>query len=168
MSLGLLTGFPKSASSSSLPGLNDKLHAMSEALSRNTLGRQRLFAAHSHETQQLQQMVSLLTSRANTRVRGGISDAGLMEECQLYALCMQELGVQLAVHSPALSETSGQLYTGFVQLFRRSVQQQEARLSKERDAHQLTRMALSDADSETNFCRSQVRLSRIREHLSRI
>ena len=78
--------------------------------------------------QLLQQMVSVLTARGNrppTRDRG-ISNAGLMEEGQLYAVCMQEVAAQMAVHSPALSELGGALFHGFVNLFQRSVSHQEA------------------------------------------
>ena len=81
-------------------------------------------------------MVAVLTQRAakpSSTLRG-ISSAGIIEEGQLYAVCMQELAAQMSVHSPALSEMSGRLFHGFVGLFQRSVSHQEARLARERDA----------------------------------
>ena len=119
-SLGLLTGIKRTASTPILPlTVSDKLHALSDTLSRKQgpEGRQRLFAGHSHDVQQLRQMVALHTARASRQhgARGSISDAGFIEESQLYTWCMQELAVQLTVHSPALSELCGQLFQGFVQ-----------------------------------------------------
>ena len=159
-SLGLLTGIKRTASTPILPlTVSDKLHALSDTLSRKQgpEGRQRLFAGHSHDVQQLRQMVALLTARASRQhgARGSISDAGFIEESQLYTLCMQELAVQLTVHSPALSELCGQLFQGFVQLFKRSVQHQEARLAREREAHAATKNGADIADSEARFHQQQ-------------
>ena len=159
-SLGLLTGIKRTASTSVLPlTVSDKLHALSDTLSRKQgpEGRQRLFAGHSHDVQQLRQMVALLTARASREhgARGSISDAGFIEESQLYTLCMQELAVQLTVHSPALSELCGQLFQGFVQLFKRSVQHQEARLAREREAHAATKYGADISDGEAKFHRQQ-------------
>ena len=159
MSSGLLTG---SASLPHLPGrpsLTEKLATLSSGLSdhRAPKMRQRVFAAHAHDAQQLQQMVALLTSRSGKppgRDRG-ISNAGLIEEGQLYAVCMQEVAAQMAVHSPALSEMSGQLFHGFVALFQKAVNHQETRLSREREAHEATRVQLREAEAETAHWRTQ-------------
>ena len=96
--------------------------------------RQRIFAAHTHDMQLLQQMVSVLTARA-ARTQGrdrGIAQAGLIEEGQLYAVCMQQLATQVAVHSPALSQLAGELFHGFVGLYKRTIDAQEGRLARER------------------------------------
>ena len=125
---------------------------MSEVLAdRDLKTRQRVFAAHAHDTQLLQHMVAVLTARA-ARPHGrerSIANAGLMEEGQLYAVCMQELAAQMAVHSPALSEMSGQLFHGFIGLFQRSVAHQEQRLAREREAHEKTRVQLKEAQGES-------------------
>ena len=108
-------GFGRLGTSSSLPvltGVSDTISEMAQQLSERTpKTRQRVFAAHAHDTQLLQQMVSVLTARA-ARPQGrdrGISQAGLVEEGQLYAVCLQQVAAQMSVHSPSLSEISGQL-----------------------------------------------------------
>jgi hypothetical protein len=140
------------------PTLSEKLAQLSGGLGDRSRTRQRVFAAHAHDTQQLQQMVAVLTHRtarpAGQRDRG-ISSAGLMEEGQLYAVCMQELAAQIAVHSPALSEMAGALFHGFVALFQRSVTHQEGRLTREREAHERTRVLLREAEAETAHWRAQ-------------
>ena len=68
---------------------------------------------------------------------------------------MQEMAAQIAVHSPALSEMAGHLFHGFVGLFQRSVTQQEARLRREREAHEATRVLLREANAETLHWRAQ-------------
>lgn len=130
-------GLHSSASLPHLPGTAEQLLTLSDELShyRVPKARSRVFAAHAHDTQRLQQMVTVLMQRAG-RPQGrerSITSAGLIEEGQLYAVCMQELAAQVAVHSPLLSEMSGQLFHGFVSLFKKSVGHQEARLGRERD-----------------------------------
>ena len=66
------------------PSLPDKIHAMAEGLHTHELkSRQRLFASHAHDTQLLQQMVSVLMQRANkapTRDRGERRHIGLLSQ----------------------------------------------------------------------------------------
>jgi len=155
-----MRALPTSASAGSLPELNERLAALSENLARGQpKTRQRVFAAHAHDTQKLRQMVSVLTHRSerpqSIPLSGNIADTGLMEEGQLYALCLQELGAQLAVHSPALSSMSGELYHGFVNLFKRMIANLDARLARERHAHGATRKMLVEAENETAAMSSQ-------------
>ena len=143
--------------SKEMQSLSKDLQSLSASLSTHgPKTRQRIFAAHAHDTQQLQQMIAVLTHRASKpagRDRG-IANAGLIEEGQLYAVCMQELAAQMAVHSPALSELSGQLFHGFVNLFQRSVSAQEARLARERDAHEGTRVQFRVAETDAEHWRT--------------
>ena len=112
------------------PTVSDRLSDMALNLSqREPQSRHRIFAAHAKDTELLKQMVSVLTARAGrvpSRERG-IQGSGLIEEGQLYAVCMQELAAQISVHSPALSELAGQVFHGFVGLFQRSVSAEEGR-----------------------------------------
>ena len=101
-SLGGSTSLPQlnpsasdhSYSPPSRAGLAEKVRVIESRLSdRRPKTRQRMFAAHSHDTQLLQQMASVLAQRAAhppDRARG-ISHAGLVEEGQLYAVCLQEV-----------------------------------------------------------------------------
>lgn len=139
------------------PTVSDRISEIALGLSdRSPKTRQRVFAAHATDAKHLQQMVSVLTARAgrtSNRDRG-IQNAGLIEEGQLYAVCMQELASQLSVHSPVLSDLAGQLFHGFISFFQRSLKAEEFRLEREREAHHATRVQLRAATSETEHWRA--------------
>ena len=76
--------------------------------------RQRTHAAHVHDLQLLRQMVSVLVHKETVEGEpsDGLSGAGLVEEAQLYAVCMQELCSLVALNAPALAEISGSSHGG--------------------------------------------------------
>eukprot|EP00966_Prymnesium_polylepis_P067461 1566801-Prymnesium_polylepis.1 len=56
--------------------------------------RQRTFAALAHDTACLQQMAAVLAQRSAAAAKESM--VGLVEETQLYAICMEELAVQIS------------------------------------------------------------------------
>ena len=77
VSISKLEAMARPASMPVLPGLSEKLAALSSGLaSRTPQSRQRIFAAHSMDVQQLKQMVGVLTNAANKRrARGNTGGA---------------------------------------------------------------------------------------------
>ena len=62
----------------------------------------RTHAAHAHDLQLLREMVSVLVHKHTVEGEpsDGLSGAGLVEEAQLYAVCMQELCSLVALNAP--------------------------------------------------------------------
>ena len=108
--------------------------------------RQRTYAALAHDTACLQQMAAVLSKRSAGAARESM--VGLVEETQLYAVSMEELAVQISVHSPPLSHVASSLYKGFTKLFKRAMEHEKARLEKEREAHAATRHKLAQSLQE--------------------
>ncbi|KAL1530223.1 hypothetical protein AB1Y20_001138 [Prymnesium parvum] len=127
--------------------------------------RQRTFAALAHDTACLQQMAAVLSQRLAMAAKESM--VGLVEETQLYAVCMEELAVQISIHSMPLSEVASSLYRGFTLLFKRALEHEKARLAKEREAHAVTRENLAQAlrqgrESREEAAKSEGKLSVLR------
>lgn len=113
--------------------------------------RQRTFAALAHDTACLQELAALLAQRNTSTGKDSIES--LLEETQVYAVCMQELSVQISIQSPQLSSIASSLYKGFTLLFKRALEHEKSRLAKEREVHASTRESLTHALKEVRMLR---------------
>ena len=143
---------PFSPSSTSFSPIKAQLRssASGSALELLHRSRQRTHAAHAHDLQLLRQMVSVLVHKETVEGEpsDGLSGAGLVEEAQLYAVCMQELCSLVALNAPALAEISGALWRGFVGMFKRTLAKEERRVDDEKKRHRATASRLEAAEAD--------------------
>lgn len=111
--------------------------------------QQRIFSAMVTDAARLKHMAAVLEQRQTTAF-GRASQHNFLEEVQLYAVTLEELAVQVSMHSPALAEIASSLYRGFTRLFHRVLNYEESRLAQERAARvaSLTDLTISNEDAK--------------------
>ena len=118
----------------------------------------RHFAQHSHDQQVLEQMVHVLAHSETTDGQGAgerIASHSAVQQAQMYAMCMQELVLQIGDVSPKLAELCGTLWHGFVGLFKRALGGEETRHMKEAKAHAVSRVELKAAEGDAEHWEKQ-------------